>query len=58
MKRLLSLMTAVIMALSLSTTAMAMETPDLGIIGGADGPTAVIVSAPTGIPATAVLNGP
>ncbi len=58
MKRLLSLMTAVIMALSLSTTAMAMETPDLGIIGGADGPTAVIVSAPTGIPGKAGLKGP
>lgn len=61
MKRLLALMTAVVMALSFSVTAMAAEqpaTPDLGIIGGADGPTAVIVSTPTGIPGKAGLKGP
>lgn len=63
MKRFLALMTAVVMALSLSTTAMAAEAPAtpeaaIGIIGGADGPTAVIVSTPTGIPGKAGLKGP
>ena len=44
MKKMLATMLAVVMALSLSATAFAAEPDTIGIIGGADGPTAILIS--------------
>lgn len=52
MKKFISACLALVMALMLAVPAFAMETPDMAVIGGADGPTMISIATLTQQPAT------